>query len=76
MVNLLGYLGTDGPSWRYVLYPIALILLMLLRPKGLLGTVEWGFFKAAPAYGGGTGRLGQKNATGAKAARSAETEDD
>jgi branched-chain amino acid transport system permease protein len=44
--NLLGYLGTDGPSWRYVLYPIALILLMLLRPKGLLGTVEWGFLRS------------------------------
>jgi hypothetical protein len=28
-----------------VLYPIALLLLMLLRPQGLLGTVEWGFLK-------------------------------
>jgi hypothetical protein len=28
-----------------VLYPIALLLLMLVRPQGLLGTVEWGFFK-------------------------------
>ena len=43
---LLGQLGTDAPSWRFVLYPIALLLLMLVRPKGLLGTVEWGFFKA------------------------------
>jgi|GEM_PF-27021 len=46
---LLGQLGTDAPSWRLVLYPIALILLMLVRPKGLLGTVEWGFLKAEGA---------------------------
>jgi branched-chain amino acid transport system permease protein len=43
---LLGQLGTDAPSWRFVLYPITLLLLMLVRPQGLLGTVEWGFFKA------------------------------
>jgi len=42
---LLGLLGTDAPAWRFILYPIALILMMLLRPKGLLGTTEWGFFK-------------------------------
>ncbi len=44
---LLGQLGTDAPSWRFVLYPITLLLLMLLRPKGLLGTTEWGFFQAS-----------------------------
>jgi branched-chain amino acid transport system permease protein len=43
---LLGQLGTDAPAWRFVLYPITLLLLMLVRPQGLLGTVEWGFFKA------------------------------
>jgi branched-chain amino acid transport system permease protein len=42
---LLGQLGTEAPTWRFVLYPIALLLLMLLRPKGLLGSVEWGFLK-------------------------------
>ena len=42
---LLGQFGTDAPSWRFVLYPIALLLLMLVRPQGLLGTVEWGLFK-------------------------------
>jgi branched-chain amino acid transport system permease protein len=42
---LLGQLGTDAPAWRFVLYPITLLLLMLVRPQGLLGTVEWGFFK-------------------------------
>jgi branched-chain amino acid transport system permease protein len=42
---LLGQLGSDAPAWRLVLYPIALLLLMLVRPQGLLGTVEWGFFK-------------------------------
>ena len=43
---ILGQLGTDAPTWRYVLYPIALLLLMLLRPQGLLGTREWGFLQA------------------------------
>jgi len=43
--NLLSGLGTEAPTWRFVLYPIALLLLMLLRPQGLLGTAEWGFLK-------------------------------
>jgi branched-chain amino acid transport system permease protein len=43
--NLLGQLGTEAPSWRFVLYPITLLLLMLIRPQGLLGSIEWGFFK-------------------------------
>ena len=42
---LLAQMGTDAPTWRYVLYPIALLLLMLLRPQGLMGNIEWGFFK-------------------------------
>ena len=42
---LLGQLGTEAPTWRYVLYPITLLLLMLLRPQGLLGNIEWGFLK-------------------------------
>jgi branched-chain amino acid transport system permease protein len=44
---ILGQLGTEAPTWRFVLYPIALLLLMLLRPQGLLGTVEWGFLRSA-----------------------------
>jgi branched-chain amino acid transport system permease protein len=43
---ILGQLGTEAPTWRFVLYPISLLLLMLLRPQGLLGTVEWGFLRA------------------------------
>ncbi|BCY18274.1 MAG: branched-chain amino acid ABC transporter permease [Chloroflexi bacterium] len=43
---LLGQMGPDAPTWRFVLYPIVLLLLMLIRPQGLLGTVEWGFLKA------------------------------
>ena len=42
---LLGQLGTEAPTWRFVLYPVSLLLLMLMRPKGLLGGVEWGFLK-------------------------------
>ena len=43
---LLGQLGTEAPTWRFVLYPIALLLLMLIRPQGLLGGKEWGFLRA------------------------------
>jgi branched-chain amino acid transport system permease protein len=46
---LLGQLGTEAPTWRYVLYPITLLLLMLVRPQGLLGNIEWGFLKR-PIY--------------------------
>ncbi len=45
--EILGKISTDAPSWRYVLYPLTLLLLMLIRPKGLLGSVEWGFLKQA-----------------------------
>ena len=44
--TLLSQISTEAPTWRFVLYPITLLLLMLLRPQGLLGTVEVGFMKA------------------------------
>jgi branched-chain amino acid transport system permease protein len=43
---ILGQMGTEAPTWRFVLYPISLLLLMLVRPQGLLGTAEWGFLRA------------------------------
>jgi branched-chain amino acid transport system permease protein len=43
---VLAQLGPEGPLWRFVLYPLALLLLMLLRPQGLLGGIEFGFLKA------------------------------
>ncbi len=43
---VLGQLGTEAPAWRFVLYPITLLLLMLLRPQGLLGGTEWGLLRA------------------------------
>ena len=42
---LLSQMGTDAPTWRFVLYPITLLLLMLIRPQGLMGSVEWGFLR-------------------------------
>jgi len=42
---LLGQLSTEAPTWRFVLYPITLLLLMLLRPQGLMGTGEVGFLR-------------------------------
>ncbi len=32
-------------NWRYVVYPLLLLLMMLLRPKGLLGGFEFPFIK-------------------------------
>jgi branched-chain amino acid transport system permease protein len=44
--EILGKISPEAPSWRYVLYPLTLLLLMLVRPQGLLGSIEWGFLKA------------------------------
>jgi branched-chain amino acid transport system permease protein len=33
-------------DWRFVIYPIILLLIMLLRPQGLLGTSEWGWLRS------------------------------
>ena len=33
-------------DWRFVIYPILLLLIMLLRQRGLLGTSEWGWMRA------------------------------
>ncbi len=38
-------LPSGAEAWRYIIYPVALLLIMLLRPQGLLGGVEWGFLK-------------------------------
>lgn len=35
--------GFEG--WRFVIYPILLLLIMLLRQEGLLGTNEWGWLR-------------------------------
>ncbi|NLG26399.1 MAG: branched-chain amino acid ABC transporter permease, partial [Chloroflexi bacterium] len=33
-------------DWRFVIYPIFLLLIMLLRKQGLLGRTEWGWLRA------------------------------
>jgi len=33
-------------AWRFVVYPIVLLLMMLLRPQGLMGKIELGFLRA------------------------------
>lgn len=38
-------LPAGGEGWRFVVYPLALLLIMLLRQQGLLGGTEWGFLK-------------------------------
>ncbi len=64
---LLSQMGTEAPSWRFVLYPVTLLLLMLIRPQGLLGSIEWGFLRPdriirrikAAASGGAAAQKGQ-----------------
>jgi branched-chain amino acid transport system permease protein len=48
---LLGQFGPDAPAWRLVLYPITLLLLMLVRPQGLLGPVPMTASRPALAAG-------------------------
>ena len=33
-------------DWRFVIYPILLLIIMLVRQQGLLGTTEWGWLRA------------------------------
>jgi branched-chain amino acid transport system permease protein len=33
-------------AWRFVVYPVVLLLMMLLRPQGLMGKFELGFLRA------------------------------
>jgi len=40
------WLPTGFETWRFVVYPIALLLLMLFRPQGIMGRVELGFLRA------------------------------
>jgi len=40
------YLPDGFETWRFVIYPIILLLMMLLRPKGLLGHYEISFLRA------------------------------
>ena len=40
-------------DWRYVIYPLILLVVMLFRPQGIMGTSEWGFLKPP--------RVAQKN---------------
>ncbi len=39
------YLPEGFETWRFVIYPLVLLLMMLLRPQGLLGRYEIGFLR-------------------------------
>jgi branched-chain amino acid transport system permease protein len=47
-------------EWRYVIYPVILLFVMLFRPQGIMGTKEWGFLKRPKVEG-------KKTAAGAAA---------
>jgi branched-chain amino acid transport system permease protein len=38
-------LPTGFETWRYVVYPLILLLVMLVRPKGLMGDYEFPFLR-------------------------------
>ncbi|RLC72278.1 MAG: hypothetical protein DRI52_03855 [Chloroflexi bacterium] len=46
-------------NWRFVIYPVLLLIIMLLRPQGLLGGVEWGFLKPPKVQPRTTGDEGE-----------------
>ena len=39
------FLPSGTETWRFVVYPVLLLLVMLLRPQGLFGGMELGFLK-------------------------------
>ncbi len=40
------FLPQGFEDWRFVIYPIILLLVMLLRSQGIMGTSEWGWLRA------------------------------
>lgn len=54
-----GWVDANAPSLRYLIYSLVLIVLMLLRPQGLLGGREFGLRrKTIPASGQSVEQLG------------------
>ena len=43
---LRNVLPSGFEDWRFVIYAVLLLMIMLLRQQGLLGTNEWGWLKA------------------------------
>ena len=41
----LRVLPAEFIDWRYVIYPLILLAVMLFRPQGIMGSNEWGFLK-------------------------------
>ncbi len=39
------YLPEGFETWRFVVYPLVLLLMMLLRPQGLMGRYEISFLR-------------------------------
>jgi len=64
-------LPQGGEGWRFVIYALALLIIMLLRPQGLLGGREWGFLKPThwPLR---QGLLAENASSGAKLSQPAE----
>lgn len=47
----LRVLPAELVDWRYVIYPVILLLVMLFRPQGIMGSNEWGFLKRPKVEG-------------------------
>jgi len=61
----LRVLPAEFIDWRYVIYPLILLAVMLFRPQGIMGTKEWGFLKlpkiAKKEHGQGEASVGMSN---------------
>ncbi len=40
--------GAEMETWRFVIYPVLLLVMMLLRPQGLFGNFEVPFLRQLP----------------------------
>jgi branched-chain amino acid transport system permease protein len=49
MLEILRPLGL----WRWVIGPLLLVLLMIFRPRGIMGLKEWRWFEPVKFFGGG-----------------------
>jgi len=62
----LRVLPAEFIDWRYVIYPLIVLAVMLFRPQGLMGNKEWGFLKlpkiAKKEHGQGEASAGMSKA--------------
>jgi branched-chain amino acid transport system permease protein len=62
-------------EWRYVIYPVILLFVMLFRPQGIMGTSELGFLKRPKVEGKNAGKAASASPGAAPAEKPASAAD-